>query len=54
MTRPEQHPKEQPYMLKNFLKVSLLIGAAVVLSLQANAQTVVINGIGSSSMFLWE
>lgn len=40
-------------MLKNFLKVSLVIGAAVAaLSPQANAQTVKLNIIGSSAYWL--
>ncbi len=40
-------------MLKNFLKVSLVIGAALAsLSQQANAQTVKLNIIGSSAYWL--
>jgi hypothetical protein len=40
-------------MLKNFLKVSLVVGAAVAaLSLQASAQTVQLNALGSSAFFL--
>jgi len=39
-------------MLKKFLQVSLLVGAAVVLSLQAQAQSVSLNIIGSSAQFL--
>ena len=40
-------------MLKNFLKASLAIGAAVLaVSTSANAQTVQLNALGSSALFL--
>jgi hypothetical protein len=48
----KQHPRRN-FMLKKFLKVSLVIGAAVAsLSLSANAQTVKLNIIGSSAYWL--
>lgn len=39
-------------MLKNFLKMSVVIGLAVVSSLQAHAQTVELQIVGSSAFFL--